>query len=76
MGEGDGMDFEMEYEMAQLLELTKQLSEQYTSKDSSSVTYETAGMLMEAVLYCIQEDRCLQNGKPRLPNRSKTGKDP
>lgn len=57
MGEEDGMDFEMEYEMAQLLELTKQLSEQYTSKDSSSVTYETAGMLMEAVLYCIQEDR-------------------
>ena len=47
----------MEYEMAQLLELTRQLSEQYTSKDTSSITYETAGMLMEAVLYCIREDR-------------------
>lgn len=54
---GYDTDDMMEYEMAQLLELTKQLSEQYTSKDTSSITYETAGMLMEAVLYCIREDR-------------------
>lgn len=57
----------MEYEMAQLLELTKQLTEQYTSKDMSSITYETAGMLMEAVLYCIREDRYRQESA--LPGR-------
>lgn len=54
---GYDTDDMMEYEMAQLLELTKQLSKQYTSKDTSSITYETAGMLMDAVLYCIREDR-------------------
>lgn len=38
-----------------LLPAVAALSDRYTSKESSSVTYETANMLMEAVLYCIQE---------------------
>lgn len=45
----------MEYDISQLVGLTGWLSEQYTSKDVSSITYETAGMLMEAILYCIGE---------------------
>lgn len=38
-----------------LLPAVASLSDRYTSRESSSVTYETANMLMEAVLYCIQE---------------------
>lgn len=45
----------MEYQLEELLPLTAWLADKYTSKESSSVTYETAQMLMEAVLYCIQE---------------------
>ena len=42
--------------------------ERYTSKESSSVTYETANMLAEAVVYCIAEwihagDTQLTDGK-------------
>lgn len=45
----------MEYTMEELLPLAAKLTEKYTSKESSSVTYETAQMLMEAILYCIRE---------------------
>ncbi len=45
----------MEYEVEELLPIVKELTEKYTSKESSSVPYETARMLMEAVLYCINE---------------------
>lgn len=47
----------MEYQLEELLPLTARLAEKYTSKESSSVTYETAQMLMEAVLYCVRECR-------------------
>lgn len=45
----------MEYEMPKLINLAGWLAERYTSKDTSSITYDTAGMLMDAVLYCIRE---------------------
>lgn len=45
----------MEYEMEELLPLVEKLTYKYTSGDSSSVTYETARMLMEAILYCMEE---------------------
>lgn len=45
----------MEYEIEDLLPLVEMLSVKYTSGDSSSVSYETARMLMEAVIYCIDE---------------------
>ena len=43
----------MEYRLEELLPAAAGLTEKYTSKESSSVTYETAQMLMEAVIYCI-----------------------
>ena len=43
----------MEYQLEELLPAAAGLTEKYTSKESSSVTYETAQMLMEAVIYCI-----------------------
>ncbi len=45
----------MEYEIEELIPIVANLSEKYTSKESSSVRFETARMLMEAVIYCINE---------------------
>lgn len=45
----------MEYEMTELLPVAAWLTDRYTGKESGSVTYETANQLMEAVLYCIEE---------------------
>lgn len=45
----------MDCNYQELLALTGWLTKKYTSNESSSVTYETANMLMEAVLYCIHE---------------------
>ena len=45
----------MEYEMEELIPLVKELCDRYTGKESTSVTYEAAQRLMEAVLYCIHE---------------------
>lgn len=43
------------YEMDELMPVVAELTRKYTSGESSSVTYETARHLMEAVLYCIGE---------------------
>lgn len=45
----------MDYEMEELLPLVERLTFKYTSGDSSSVTYETARILMEAIIYCLEE---------------------
>ncbi len=45
----------MEYEIEDLLPVVSKLVEKYTSKDSTSVSYDTVHMIMEAVIYCIQE---------------------
>lgn len=50
----------MDYSLEELLPIVARLSERYTRKESSSVTYETAEMLMEAVLTCVREG--LENG--------------
>jgi len=61
----------MNYKPEELLALVSKLSEKYTSKESSSITYDTARMLMEAVVYCI-EDGLGTNGSKlagrELPN--------
>ncbi|GHU43218.1 hypothetical protein FACS1894111_08450 [Clostridia bacterium] len=43
-----------DYELVEILPLMQRLTEKYTSKDSTSVTYETANMLMTAVLYSLR----------------------
>ncbi len=48
--------------MEELLPVTARLAEQYTSYESTSVTYERAQQLMEAVLYCIHEAEQSGNG--------------
>ena len=44
-----------DYSLEELLPVVAALTEKYTCRDSSSVTYEVANRLMEAVLYCINE---------------------
>lgn len=45
----------MNYEMEELLPLVGRLAEKYTGLEHTSITYERAERLMEAVLYCIRE---------------------
>ena len=45
----------MFYEMDELLPLVSKLADRYTSFSSTSLPYEKARMLMEAVIYCIRE---------------------
>ena len=43
----------MKYRPEQLIPLVARLSEEYTSKQSTSVSYERAQQLMEAVIFCL-----------------------
>ncbi|TCL56616.1 hypothetical protein EDD76_111110 [Kineothrix alysoides] len=53
----------MEYGIEELLPVVKYLTEKYTSKESTSITYEKAQQLMGAVLYCVEErEMHLQGG--------------
>ncbi len=45
----------MNYQMEELIPIVGKLADQYTSFESTSVTYEKAEQLMGAVLYCIRE---------------------
>ena len=45
----------MRYKMENLVPIVAKLAEGYTSKESTSITYERAGQLMGAVLYCLHE---------------------
>lgn len=45
----------MDYEMEELLPIVTELVNKYTGNESTSVTYEKAQTLMEAVFYCLNE---------------------
>lgn len=45
----------MHFEMEELVPIVGRLAEEYTSFESTSIPYEKAEQLMEAVLYCIHE---------------------
>ena len=46
-----------DYQMEEVLPILSELVKSFTSNESTSVTYETAQMIMESILYCIQEGR-------------------
>lgn len=48
--------------MEELLPIVGKLAERYTAGESTSVTYEKAQQLMEAVLYCIREAEWAEGG--------------
>lgn len=43
------------YTMEEMIPIVAELAERYSGYESTSVTYEKANQLMEAVIYCIQE---------------------
>lgn len=45
----------MDYRLEDLLPIVARLTNKYTMKESTSVSYETAQMLMNAVTYCMDE---------------------
>lgn len=45
----------MNFSMEELLPVVAWLSEKYTSKESTSISYERARYLMEAAIYCINQ---------------------
>lgn len=49
-----------DYSLEELLPIVSELAFHYTGGEHSSITYERAQMLMEAVLYCIHEFRLSQ----------------
>ena len=51
------------YSMEELIPIVAKLTEEFTAKESSSVTYERARQFMEAVIYCIGH---AQNGDHAL----------
>ncbi len=51
----------MNYKAEELLPIVAELTERYTSKESTSISYEQARQLMEAVLYCM--NHCGENSQ-------------
>ncbi|MBU3878598.1 hypothetical protein HGO97_022635 [Faecalicatena sp. AGMB00832] len=45
----------MNYKVEELMPVVARLADKYTSKESTSISYDTAQQLMEAVWYCIRE---------------------
>ena len=45
----------MQYTMEELVPIVALLTDKYTGKESTSITYEKAQQLMNAVIYCINE---------------------
>lgn len=61
------------FELKELLPLVTRLMEKYTSKESTSISYEKAEQLMGAVVYCIEETK--QNSyKFNLPEKNQTAR--
>ena len=44
-----------DFDVNLLMPIVAELSEKYTKKESSSVSYDTARRLMNAVVYCVSE---------------------
>lgn len=64
----------MGYEIEELVPIVGKLAEKYTSKESTSITYEKAQQLMEAVLYCIHEAEAASVSSLTKGNELSTGR--
>lgn len=60
------------YKEEELIPIVAELAEKYTGKSSTSITYEKAHQLMEAVLYCIHE--CETADENRLKGQKENAK--
>jgi DNA-binding ferritin-like protein (Dps family) len=59
-----------EYEMKDLIPIVAELTESFTSKESTSISYTAAKQLMDAVLYCINEYSTRSETDLKSPNIS------
>lgn len=59
------VEYDTGYEMDSLIPIVAKLAEKYTGGESTSISYERAEQLMEAVLYCIRQGQ--QEGERKLP---------
>lgn len=57
-------DKSMDYKIEELLPVVSELAQQYTGCESTSIPYEKAQTLMEAVLFCLNEYRNACAGAP------------
>lgn len=57
---GNYVNLQGEYSMEELVPIVSKLAFRYTGGEHTSVSYERAQMLMEAVLYCVREFRTSQ----------------
>lgn len=62
------------YPMEELIPIVAELADRFTSKESTSVTYERAKSLMEAVLYCIAEAESKSENDTAIVGKSMTAK--
>lgn len=63
-----------QFEMEELIPILTELTEKYTSFDSTSVTYEIARQLMGAVLYCINEAESAAGERGELTEKKPTAR--
>lgn len=56
----------MNYSMEELMPVFEKLAEKYAGYESTSITYEKAEQLMEAILYCIREGE-ISGGNSVMP---------
>ena len=59
------------YSLNELLPILKELTAKYTSKESTSITYEKANQLMGAINYCISEWERNETSKKDLMESNK-----
>lgn len=59
-------DSKEEIKMSEIIPIVAELTEKYTSKESSSISYAKAKQLMGAVLYCIHEKEQLSDSETEI----------
>lgn len=66
MANGEEKGMQVAYEIEELVPIVARLAHKMTGGESTSITYEKAQQLMEAVLYCIREWECEQEGAAQI----------
>lgn len=65
----------MNFEIEELMPIVTELVTQYTSGESSSVSYEKAKQLMEAIIFCINEAEQINDGATVVPSQGQSLKE-
>lgn len=74
MANGEEKGMQVAYEIEELVPIVARLAHKMTGGESTSITYEKAQQLMEAVLYCIREWECEQEGAAQIGSQMHVAK--